>query len=43
MKPKLMVKLKNKAGSVEGFRQWEVASGVDNAVPSGVKVEVENL
>jgi hypothetical protein len=43
VKPKLMVKLKEKEGSVEEFRQWELAHGLDDTAPSGVKLEVESL
>jgi hypothetical protein len=45
VKPKLMVKLKEKEGSVEEFRQWELAHGhgLDGTAPSGVKLEVESL
>ena len=43
MKPKLMVKLKEKEGSAEEFRQWELAHGLDNAAPDEAKLEVESL
>ncbi|PMD59449.1 cytochrome P450 [Hyaloscypha bicolor E] len=43
VKPKLMVKLKEKEGSAEEFRQWELAHGLDNAAPNGAKLEVESL
>jgi hypothetical protein len=42
-KPKLVVKLREKEGSAEEFRQWELAHGLDNAAPSGAKLEVESL
>jgi hypothetical protein len=43
MKPKLMVKLKEKKVSAEEFRQWELAHGLDNDPPSGAKLGVESL